>query len=109
MLPVTFDGLNGPKMSILTHWKGSLGTGIGTNFVFITVCGLSLLLHGNILQETDNALLTGNHMGIHRILAKTRLRYCWPTLNFYVINWVKSCEPCSKRERPQSVIKTKLE
>jgi hypothetical protein len=34
MLPVAFDGLNGPKMSILTHWKGSLGTGIGTNFVF---------------------------------------------------------------------------
>ena len=47
-------------------------------------------------------------MGIHRILAKTRLRYCWPTLNFYVIDWVKSCEPCSKRERPQTVIKTKL-
>jgi hypothetical protein len=47
MLPVAFDGLNGPKMSILTHWKGSLGTGIGTNFVFITDCGLSLLLHGS--------------------------------------------------------------
>jgi hypothetical protein len=46
MLPVTFDGLNDPKMSVLTHLKGSVGTGIGTNFVCITVCGLSLLLHG---------------------------------------------------------------
>ena len=82
MFPVAFDGLNGPEMSVLTHLKGSVGTGIGTNFAFVRVCGLSLLL-------------TGNHMGIHRILAKTRLRYCWPTLNSYVINWVKSCEPCS--------------
>ena len=26
-----------------------------------------------VLQETHNSLLTGNHMGIHRTLAKTRL------------------------------------
>ena len=47
-------------------------------------------------------------MGIHRTLAKTRLRYCSPTLNSYVSNWVKSCEPCSKRERPQTLTKAKL-
>jgi hypothetical protein len=37
-----FDGLNGPKMSVLTHWKGSVETGNGTNFVFVRVCGISL-------------------------------------------------------------------
>jgi hypothetical protein len=47
MLPVAFDGLNGPEMSVLTYLKGSVGTGIGTNFAFVSVCGLSLLLHGS--------------------------------------------------------------
>ena len=47
MFPVAFDGLNGPEMSVLTHLKGSEGTGIGTNFAFVRVCGLSLLLHGS--------------------------------------------------------------
>ena len=47
-------------------------------------------------------------MGIHRTLAKTRLRYVWPTLNSYVINWVKSCEPCSQREIPHTLTETKL-
>ena len=47
-------------------------------------------------------------MGIHRTLAKTLLRYFWPTLNFDVINWVKSCEPCSQRKRPQTLTKAKL-
>ena len=41
-ISVAFDGLNGPKMSVLTHWKGSVGTGIGTNFAFVRVCGISL-------------------------------------------------------------------
>ena len=47
-------------------------------------------------------------MGIHRTLAKTRLRYFWPTLNSDVINWVKSCEPCCQREIPHTLTKTKL-
>jgi hypothetical protein len=42
MFSVAFDGLNGPNMSILTHWKGSVGTDIGTNFAFVRVCGISL-------------------------------------------------------------------
>ena len=42
MFPIAFDGLNGPKMSVLTHWKGSVGTGIGTNVAFVKVCGLFL-------------------------------------------------------------------
>jgi hypothetical protein len=42
MSSVAFDGLNGPKMSVLTHWKGSVETGNGTNFVFVRVCGISL-------------------------------------------------------------------
>ena len=46
MLPVAFDGLNGPEMSVLTYLKGSVGTGIGT-IAFVSVCGLSLLLHGS--------------------------------------------------------------
>jgi hypothetical protein len=37
MFSVAFDGLNGPKMSVLTHWKGSVETGNGTNFVFVRV------------------------------------------------------------------------
>ena len=61
-----------------------------------------------VLQETHNSLLTGNHMGIHRTLAKTRLRYFGPTLNSDVINWVKSCELCSQRKRPQTLTKAKL-
>ena len=60
------------------------------------------------IQETHNSLLTGNHMGIHRTLAKTRLRYFGPTLNSDVINWVKSCELCSQRKRPQTLTKAKL-
>jgi hypothetical protein len=47
-------------------------------------------------------------MGIHRTLAKTRLRYFGPTLNSDVINWVKSCELCSQRKRPQTLTKAKL-
>ena len=47
-------------------------------------------------------------MGIQRTLAKTRLRYFWPTMNSDVINWVKSCEPCSQRKRPQTLTKAKL-
>ena len=47
-------------------------------------------------------------MGIHRILAKTRLRYFCSTLNSDDINWVKSCEPCSQREIPHTLTKAKL-
>jgi hypothetical protein len=42
------------------------------------------------------------------IICENTLRYFWPTLNFDVINWVKSCEPCSQREIPHTLTKTKL-
>lgn len=61
-----------------------------------------------VLEETHDSLLTGNHMGIHRTLAKTRLSYYWPTLNADVIDWVKSCTLCCQRNRPQMKTKAKL-
>ena len=61
-----------------------------------------------VLSETHDAPLLGGHMGIARTMDKTRLRFYWPTMHKDIVNWIKSCEPCSKRKHPKIPVRAQL-
>ena len=47
-------------------------------------------------------------MGIALTMDKTRQRFYWPTMHKDIGNWIKSCEPCSKRKQPQRKVRAQM-
>ncbi|CAC5423652.1 unnamed protein product [Mytilus coruscus] len=60
-----------------------------------------------VLKETHDGLLSG-HLGINRTIQRTQRSFFWPSIGSDVADWVKSCELCSQRKRPQKSTKSPI-
>ncbi|CAC5391937.1 unnamed protein product [Mytilus coruscus] len=60
-----------------------------------------------VLKETHDGLLSG-HLGINRTIQRTQQSFFWPSIGSDVADWVKSCELCSQRKRPQKSTKSPI-
>ncbi|CAG2185038.1 unnamed protein product [Mytilus edulis] len=60
-----------------------------------------------VLKETHDGLLSG-HLGINRTIQRTQRSFFWPSIGSDVADWVKSCELCSQRKRPQKPTKSPI-
>ncbi|CAG2196856.1 unnamed protein product [Mytilus edulis] len=60
-----------------------------------------------VLKETHDGLLSG-HLGINRTIQRTQRSFFWPSIGSDVAEWVKSCELCSQRKRPQKPTKSPI-